>query len=223
MQRKKTRKGNGKSLLVEVFEATARLPWWSALLAAVISYLWLHHLALASPVSPDLAGKLLQLAAQGGQYLLPFGFGLSALSSGLQIFHRRRLLARAQVSPDFADLARLSWEEFERLVGEAFRAQGFAVSETKAGADGGIDLVLRKQGERFLVQCKRWRARTVGVEIVRELYGVMAAQGAVGGYVVTSGIFTKEAYKFAAGRDIDLWDGAKLKQIIRGGTSSRPR
>ncbi len=48
-----------------------------------------------------------------------------------------------------------------------------------------MDLELRKEGELHLVQCKRWRARKVGVEIVRELYGVMTALGAVGGYVVS--------------------------------------
>jgi restriction system protein len=55
----------------------------------------------------------------------------------------------------------------------------------------------------------------VGVEIVRELYGVMSARGAVGGYVVSSGAFSDEAADFAAGRNIELWDGAKLKAVIR--------
>jgi restriction system protein len=63
-----------------------------------------------------------------------------------------------------------------------------SVTETAPGPDGGIDLALRKDGELHLVQCKHWRARKVGVEIVRELYGVMAARGAVGSYVVSSGV-----------------------------------
>jgi Restriction endonuclease len=55
--------------------------------------------------------------------------------------------------------------------------QGYAVTETgQAGADGGIDLVLTKGRERTLVQCKHWRAQTVGVAIVRELYGAMAGR-----------------------------------------------
>nr|WP_246295105.1 restriction endonuclease [Schlegelella koreensis] len=32
-----------------------------------------------------------------------------------------------------------------------------------------------------MVQCKQWRAFKVGVQVVSEFYGVMAAQGAVGG------------------------------------------
>lgn len=50
------------------------------------------------------------------------------------------------------------------------------------GADGGVDLVLTRTGknggEKFLVQCKRWRAFKVGAEVVRELYALMAAGGA---------------------------------------------
>lgn len=48
--------------------------------------------------------------------------------------------------------------------------------------------------------------------MVRELYGVMAVSGAVGGFVVTSGVFTQEAKDFASGRNIELVDGAELKQ-----------
>jgi restriction system protein len=110
----------------------------------------------------------------------------------------------------------MSWQEFEMLVGEAFRRGGYSVNETGGGgADGGIDLVLRKDGEKYLVQCKQWRANKVGVPIIRELYGAMAATGAAGGFVVTSGVFTQEAKDFAAGRNIDLIDGAELHEIIK--------
>lgn len=83
------------------------------------------------------------------------------------------------------------------------------------GPDGGVDLVLRKGGERHLVQCKQWRALKVGVPVVRELYGAMAAMGAAGGFVVTSGQFTSEAQEFADGRNLHLIDGAKLRQLLK--------
>ena len=69
--------------------------------------------------------------------------------------------------------------------------------------------------EKFLVQCKQWRAFKVGVDVVRELYGVMAATGATGGFVVTSGRFTEEALMFASGRNVTLVDGPKLHGLIR--------
>ena len=63
---------------------------------------------------------------------------------------------------------------------------------------------------------ERW---TVGVDVVRELYGVMAARGATGGFVVTSGRFTEEAVGFARGRNVTLVDGPKLYGLIRSAQS----
>ncbi len=56
---------------------------------------------------------------------------------------------------------------------------------------------------------------------VRELYGVMAAKGAVGGFVVTSGSFTEEATAFASGRNVTLVDGSKLFGLIQQAKAAR--
>ena len=61
------------------------------------------------------------------------------------------------------------------------------------GPDGGVDLRLRKNGQVVFVQCKQWKARSVGVKVVRELFGVMAAKNVKHGIVVTYGEFTSEA------------------------------
>ena len=79
---------------------------------------------------------------------------------------------------------------------------------------------LARGHERFLAQCKQWRAQQVGVSVVRELYGVMAAERVAGGFVVTSGSFTKEAQAFAAGRNIELLDGRALGELLREGRTS---
>ena len=114
-------------------------------------------------------------------------------------------------------LDEMSWSQFEGLVGEAFRQKGYRVVERGgAGADGGIDLELYLGADRYLVQCKQWKSRRVGVSIVRELFGVMAAENAVGGFVVASGAFTPDAKDFAQGRSIELVDATKLRQIIGG-------
>ena len=91
---------------------------------------------------------------------------------------RQKLVANVTGSKAADSLDGMSWQEFELLVGGAFRLEGFQVSEMGGGgADGGVDLVLRRGSEKYLVQCKQWRAFTVGVTVVRELYGVMAAKG----------------------------------------------
>ena len=50
---------------------------------------------------------------------------------------------------------------------------------------------------------------------VRELFGVVAARGAVSAYVVTSSAFTKEARNLADGRNITLIDGDVLDAMLR--------
>ena len=117
------------------------------------------------------------------QYLLPILFLSAAGASAIGTRKRQRLAQSVAESTDADPLKSLSWTEFEQLVGEAFRQQGYQVVETPAGPDGGVDLVLRKDGEKILAQCKHWRATKVGVPIVRELFGVMADRGAAGACV----------------------------------------
>jgi restriction system protein len=109
----------------------------------------------------------------------------------------------------------LSWKEFEELVSEVFRRKGYFVLENPdLGADGGVDLRLRKDGKKIYVQCKHWKARQVGVKVVRELYGVMMDKHADEGVVVTYGTFTQEARDFVRGKPISLVDGNKLIGLI---------
>ena len=88
-------------------------------------------------------------------------------------------------------------------------------------------MVLKKDGGLVLVQCKQWKSTKVGVNIVRELLGVMTAKHATSGVLITSGVFTQEAKNFAADKPIDLVDGSQLLQLVgdvqkRGGLSPKP-
>ncbi|HSV71786.1 MAG TPA: restriction endonuclease [Methylibium sp.] len=117
----------------------------------------------------------------------------------------------------------MSWQQFEPLVGQAFHLRGNRVAETgNDGADGGVDLVLTKDGDQVLGQCKQWRACKIGVTVMRELYGVMAARSAAAGIVVTSGRLTDDATDFATGRNIRLIDGHDLHALVRAARSAAP-
>lgn len=206
----------------DLIDIVALFPWWVGLILAVASYFWLHYIAVA-PVVVAQQGQMATVMTQSlykglataGQYVLPLVCIIGALLSALGRWKRKQLIDGVNASSAVSALNEMTWQEFEMLVGEAFRRTGYTVSETGGGgADGGVDLVLVKGTEKFLVQCKQWRAYKVGVSAIRELYGVMAATGAVGGFVVTSGVFTQEAKSFAEGRNIDLIDGARLKMFI---------
>ncbi|WP_324781194.1 restriction endonuclease [Thiobacillus sedimenti] len=213
------------SLVEGIIELTSKLPWWAGVALAIAAYLWLHNVAstdVTIVAQPGQMGKsavsaAFQSLAVFGQYLLPLAFLVGAAVSAYGRYRRRALHEQVAASPDAGALNAMSWRQFESVVGEAFRRKGYSVAEKGGGgADGGIDLVLKKQGETFLAQCKQWRAVKVGVNIVRELYGVMAARGATGGFVVTSGVFTDEARAFAKGRNIELMDGKALHALIAG-------
>jgi restriction system protein len=212
----------------DLMDLVAMLPWWAGVVLALVGYLLFHGVASQSVVAATQPGQMGAMITQTlwktlatfGQYLLPLvclgGAGVSAWRR-----KERKNLVTDVVQSNASDaLDGMNWREFEMLVGEGFRLQGYQVVETGGGgADGGVDLVLRRPGknggEKFLVQCKQWRAFKVGVDVVRELYGVMAAKGATGGFVVTSGRFTEDAISFASGRNMTLVDGPELHGLLR--------
>jgi restriction system protein len=214
----------------DIVEIVSWMPWWGGVLLAVVVWVLFELFTPAPPAAAGLkAGQISGVAAQSlvahlapiFKYIFCFLCLLGALVSFIGRRKRRTLLQGAQGPSGASAVHGMSWREFEMLVGEAFRQQGYTVTETGAdGPDGGVDLVLLKGTERYLVQCKQWRALKVGVSIVREHYGVMAAQGAAGGFVVTSGRFTQEAEAFAEGRNIQLIDGPQLQTMI--GTARAP-
>ena len=211
-------------------DIVAMLPWWAGVMLALVLYLLLHSVAsqpvIVTAARPGQVGAMVTQAlwntlASVGQYILPLlclaGAGVSAWRRKV----RKDLVVDMAQSKATEVLDGMSWQEFEMLVGEGFRLQGYQVAETGGGgADGGVDLVLTKAGEKFFVQCKQWRAFKVGVAVVRELYGVMAARGATGGFVVTSGRFTNDATAFARGRNIELIDGPSLHRLVLRGTTA---
>lgn len=125
---------------------------------------------------------------------------------------RRRLL---DTRSDLESVAKIGWRQFEHLVGEAFRRRGYSVEDTGLGADGGIDLILRRDGKRTLVQCKQWKQQQVGVKVVREMYGLLAHHDADEVKIASLGAYTREAEQFAAGKPIELIDGETLLAMIR--------
>lgn len=114
-------------------------------------------------------------------------------------------------------LRAMGWRQFEEFVAEAYRRQGCAVEKRGGnGPDGGVDLVLTGGAGPVLIQCKRWKTWSVGVSVVRELYGVMAAGNARSGIVVTSGAFTEDARAFSCGKPLTLLDGPAFLTLIHG-------
>lgn len=112
-------------------------------------------------------------------------------------------------------VAKLSWAEFEQLVADLLRRQGYKVVETGGTADGGVDLVASKDGLDHLVQCKQYKVWSVGEPKVREFFGAMAAHKTrCHGMFVTCGRFTEPARAFAKDKPLRLIDGEELMAML---------
>ncbi len=217
-------RGRRTSPLENLIELASRLPWWVGCTLAVVSFVVLHSLSgieLAQPTGLEQIGthagkRMVVTMAFFGQFILPLAFGLGSLVSVVRGIKQRGRYAAVKGQSDPGALFDMTWQQFEGLVAEFFRRQGYTVVQTGGdGPDGGVDLVLTRDNDRYLVQCKQWKAYKVGVQTVRELYGIMAASGAAGGFLITAGEFTEEAKKFAQGLNIQMFNGPRLQRMIR--------
>lgn len=153
--------------------------------------------------------------------------GISTLLKTLQLTEVRRIYSSIQAGNEAQDIiSRMTWEQFEKIIRLHFELCGFKSTLTETGADGGVDIRLRKNGRREMVQCKHWKSSKVGVSVVREIYGVIQADKYDHGYIITSGLFTEDAWSFVLSENvkgkISLIDGSKLLQIIKGKETGQP-
>jgi restriction system protein len=110
----------------------------------------------------------------------------------------------------------LTPSQFEAYVAyRLFGRRGYQVNNVRDVKDGGVDIVVTDEwGQSAIVQCKRYRG-TVGAPIVRDLYGTMIHSGVGYAYLVTNSTFSEEARQWAAGKPIELIDGARLLELSR--------
>ena len=117
-------------------------------------------------------------------------------------------------------LAKLDPREFERVVAEYYRRQGYTVEHCGTGNgrsrfDGGIDLKMYRDGEYTIVQCKRENALQVTHNVGHELLGVLMTERADHAIVVNAGEFTKAAWTSAAKNpQLELIDGDRLREML---------
>jgi len=190
----------------------ATLPWPAGVVFGVGTFFAIRALApmfaKGNPIAPILAA----FYAPMSWLMLIIGLAAAAKSW----IEQQRSRNRFESQQGLESVAALSWRHFEQLVGEAFRRRGYTVEETGlGGADGGIDLILRKSGRRVLVQCKQWRRRQIPVNVVREMYGLLAHHGADEVKIACSGTYTRDAEEFAKDKPIKLIGGEELLRMVR--------
>ena len=199
----------------------SQCPWWVSVVFSALVYVAFSFIFPAMRFEHALLHGFAKISPT---VALPLSM-LLLFPAPIAYFNSRRKQKLLNKQTDLESIKALSWKEFEELVGEAYRRKGYSVVENHAvGSDGGIDLRLSKDGNLFLVQCKRWKTEKVDVRVVREMYGLMTAERASGAIIVTSGLFTQDARIFAEDKPIDMIEGNQLMELIRSvRSSSRPQ
>ena len=105
--------------------------------------------------------------------------------------------------------------QFDCYIEMLFEAFGCEVLHTGQTNDGGVDLIVSKNGKRGVVQCKQYAPENkVKSYLVRDIRGTMVREGAALGFLVTTSTFTRQAIEEASHvPKITLLDGEKLQQL----------
>jgi HJR/Mrr/RecB family endonuclease len=121
------------------------------------------------------------------------GFILISIWIGITYWKRSRTRRKA-FGITSEGLLDLSPSDFEEMVAELYRGMGHQAKRTGSIGDHGVDVVVKaKNGEKWVVQCKRWRT-PAGESIVRDFYGTMQHEKANQGAIIATEGFSISRY-----------------------------
>lgn len=103
--------------------------------------------------------------------------------------------------------------QFEREVGMVFKRMGYRTEVTRGSGDGGVDIIMHKDGLKYIVQCKHYK-RPLGPEAVRSLYGVKEVFNADRLVMVASSGVSPASEEFIRMYG-DIYTAYDLQDIIR--------
>jgi restriction system protein len=167
-----------------LFAILLRSPWWySFLIAGVL-------LLLARVFLPEAFRAVGMLSS------IPF-----AILGVIAAWRQRDKPSPERVSMALDQLAQMPWKQFLPIMEQAFVQQGFTVTQLNSNA---ADLQLEKLGRVTLVSCKRWKAATLGVEVLRDLKAMQVSQEASYSACISLSLPTGVALKFAKENAIQL-------------------
>ena len=110
-------------------------------------------------------------------------------------------------------LLNLSPGDFEEMVAELYRAMGHQARRTGMVGDHGVDVFVKaKNGEKWVVQCKRWRT-PAGESIIRDFFGMMQHEKAAQGAIIATSRFSQPAIEWAKGKPLYLYNGKDFLQL----------
>lgn len=173
-----------------LFAILARSPWWiSALVAAGVFGVTRMFMPVALCVFA--ASPFLVIAGYAG-------------------WKQLRAPSAAQVAAALEKLAALPREGVVAALEAGWRREGYEVNRPRNAA---FDLELKRHGRTSLVACRRLKAKSTGVEPLRELHA--AGQDADELIYVAAGEVTELGRTFAFDNRVRIVEGAELMKLAQ--------
>lgn len=174
-----------------LFQILSRQPWWVSVAVAAALF-GIAQLALPKLIAGAIAAPFLAIALYAA-------------------YKQLRAPSAANVGDRLSRIRSMPWENFSTVIAEAFRRDGYSVSEIHKDP---VDLKLEKSGRSAIVSCKRWKAAQTGIGPLRDLAQVKDAYEASECIYVAAGEFTANARDFAKQKSIRLVSDAALANLV---------
>lgn len=197
---------------LNVFDFLAQIPWWVSVTLSASFYLMLQYVipyfenqgALVNEVHVSVGPALAPVIALA--LLTPLTFSFLKSSRKKKLHDLRNEIKLIQEIP---------WEQLKEQVAEAYGRAGYLIMENDPfTSDPSIDLVMRKSANLYLLQSRYWLNRKLGLREVKNLFSLMHEKQATGVFLLTTGVFSKNARRYAIGRPINLIDGIQLVELL---------
>ncbi len=157
--------------------------------------------------------------------LLAFGvIGLITGFLSILSLYRRYQHYRLEVQDQnsLVYLQEMDPHEFELQISDFFESLGYRTRPYEDRQDHGVDVIVYDgKGEKWIVQCKRYRG-VVGEPILRDLLGTMVHEKASKAFLMTTGRISRKARIWIEDKPITVYEGEGLVQILKA-LKNKPR
>ncbi|EEF63332.1 restriction endonuclease [Pedosphaera parvula] len=112
-------------------------------------------------------------------------------------------------------LRTIDWFQFEKAIEVIYWKLGYQVTRRGgANPDGGIDLIIEKDGQQTAIQCKHWKSWNVNVRGIREFLGALTHAGIQRGIFITLRGYTGDAKQLAEQHSIEILNESDLSTLL---------
>ena len=113
------------------------------------------------------------------------------------------------------EIDNMDGHEFELFCAALLRKNGFSnVKVTQVSGDQGVDIIAKKDGLKYAIQCKRYSS-DLGNTPIQEVFAGKNIYNCQVAVVMTNRHFTKGGTDLAKATGVLLWDREKLYELMR--------